>query len=63
MTTVREITIAAKDDVFDALFKATTHLAEIKDDAANPKRNNSDKNQRKRIAAPPFLTSSRPSKL
>ena len=35
MTVVREITIAAKDDVFDALFKATARIAELEDHAAN----------------------------
>lgn len=34
MTAVREITIAAKDDVFDALFQATTRFAELEGDAA-----------------------------
>jgi hypothetical protein len=35
LTTVGELTIAAKDDVFDALFKATTRIAEVDGDAAD----------------------------
>jgi hypothetical protein len=31
---VREITIAAKDDVFDELFKASTHVATIRGERA-----------------------------
>lgn len=34
MTAIREIAIAAKDDVFDALFKATTRFAEVEGDEA-----------------------------
>jgi hypothetical protein len=35
MTAIREITIAAKDDVFDAVFKSTARIAELDGDAAN----------------------------
>ncbi len=35
VTAVREITIAAKDDIFDALFEATTRFAELEGDTAN----------------------------
>lgn len=35
MSVVREITIAAKDDVFDALFKATARVAEVEGAAAD----------------------------
>jgi hypothetical protein len=34
VTAVREITIAAKDDVFDALLMATAHIAKLEGDAA-----------------------------
>lgn len=51
MTAVREITIAAKDSVFDDLFKATTLFGNIKGNAAEAAYAAKDEELRERIVA------------
>ena len=51
MTDVREVTIAAKDDVFDDLFRASTRVAKFSDDRAEAEYEKRDAELRKRIVA------------
>lgn len=49
MNDVREVTIAAKDDVFDDLFRASTRVAKFKDKEAEAEYQRRDEELRKRI--------------